>query len=238
MCSWENGLFVSRTYGSEYAVSKICFSPDFNITDSGVTFNHANGMGYDPSTNRLFICKLSSLSGTDGCDLSCDYSFYIVDGTTFEIVQTINLYDVVTEVCPQSIGISGITYNSSNNKIYVFTRKPERYVIEINDDYSYSDSFFICEDNDEGLFGDIASFDDYILTCFWNTSKSDFSNIVSFYDLSGNFIRDVELFGVTHIESIDIYDGRLVANFNDLSSDAGTKVYSVPLPDITQTDAI
>ena len=229
MCSFEDGIFVSQRPPTQidYYISKVNLNLDVGLINSRDTFNHANGMTYNPLSQKIYICKLSSASGTTGCDRTCDFSFYVVDSISFELEQEVDLFDIVKNVCPDSIGISGIAFNCSNNKYYVLTRKPKRYIIALNEDFSFYSSFYICDDSDDILFGDIASFENYVVTCYWNMVESDLSNIVSFYDLTGKLIKEIELFGITHIESIDRYDNRLIANFNDFYSGAITKVFSI-----------
>lgn len=229
ICSFENGIFVSQCppTQSDYYISKINLIGDADLTNSLNTFNHANGMTYNPYSQKIYICKLSSASGTTGCDRTCDYSFYVVDPTSFSLEQEIDLFDIVKDVCPESIGISGIAFNSSNNKLYVLTRKPKRYIIALNEDFSFYNAFYICDDSDDVLFGDIASFENYLVTCYWNMVESDLSNVVSFYDLTGKLVKEIDLFGITHIESIDRFGDKLIANFNDFYSGALTKVLSI-----------
>lgn len=231
LCSFENGYFVTLcpVTQKDYYVSKFFYQQKESFLNPSITYNHANGMAYNYLDKNLYICKLSSDSSTSGCDRDCDFSFYVVDSITFEILDEIDLYDIIKQVCPDSIGISGIAYNQKTQKIYVLTRKPKRFIIILNDDFSYNNSFFICDDSDDFLFGDISSFDDYIVTCYWNTKESDLSNIISFYDLSGNLVMDYEIYGITHIESIDKYNDRLLANFNDFSEGISTKIYAIDI---------
>lgn len=225
MCAFQDGFYLTQCSSSQgnYHVSMISDNGE-TILNSSNTFNHANGLSCDQESQRLFICKFAAQSGTDGCDRDCDFSFYIVNASTFEIEQEIDLYDIVKSICPESIGIGGIAFNNKTKKLCVLTRKPQRFVIFLNDDFSYDSSFFICDDGGEVLFGDICSIDDYIVTCYWDWN---FSNVVSFYDMLGNNVKNIELSGITHIESVDFLNGKLLANFNDFSNEIDTRVYAV-----------
>lgn len=225
MCSCQNGFFVTQSTSSQGQYSVLHLSSNGKIIKSSHnTFNHANGISYDSSSNKLYICKFAAESGTDGCDRTCDFSFYVVDADTFEIEKEIDLYNVVKGVCDDSIGIGGIAYNNETGKLCVLTRKPKRYIIFLNDDFTYDYSLYICDDNGEVLFGDICWLENYIAVCYWEWNQT---NTVSFYNLAGDNIDNIKIHGITHIESIDFYENRLIANFNDFSNDIDTKILAI-----------
>ena len=225
MCVSNNTIFITQCSSSQgqYHISRVSHSGSI-YSSSCNTFNHANGMSYDEDQNKLYVCKFAANSSTDGCDRDCDFSLLLINADTFEIEQEIDLFDVVKGVCAESIGIGGVAYNNKSKQLCVFTRKPKRYIIFLDDNYAYESSLYICDDYGEVLFGDICWFDEYLVTCYWDWG---YSNLVSFYDCYGNMIKSIELTGITHIESIDFYENKLFASFNDFSNDIDTKVFAI-----------
>ena len=186
-------------------------------------------MACDSLNRKAYICNLSSESGQSRCNRDTDYSFSVVNIDDFNVEIIVDLFDLVTSICPKSIGICGIAYNSSLRRTYVLTRRPQRYVIELDEHFAYLNHFYVCDASDDVVYGDIASFDNFILTCYWNNRESYYSNVVTFYDMQGSMVKTIELYGVSHIESIDFFHDMLIANFNDFSDGIETRIYGINL---------
>ena len=87
-------------------------------------------------------------------------------------------------------------------------------------------------DESNGLYGDMTCDDSYIYFCRWMKRDDVLLSAIDKYTYDGVFKGSCYLYGVTHIESIEMgNDGYCYANFIDFSNTRDLELYKFKIED-------
>ncbi len=176
---------------------------------------HANGMTYNSQTDEIIVTALDG-NGTSTTSMGVqDFSLFIVDPETLNIIRLVNLQSIILGINPNSVGISAVAYNEITDNYYVLTRYPERRIVTLTGNFEYVSDFPILFRSDPYLHGDICCDGEYLYTTAW--IRFGLENVVDIYTLEGELIETKEVNGLTHIEGIDRRNGRFYVNFIDFN---------------------
>ena len=235
MCVSDEYIYIAAAEqdGNDYRIRKIDRNTLNVIDESDIFYNHANGMTYNENTNELVVTALDGRSGLYRVSGAQDYSLFVCNASTLGIERVVNLEDIIKGISPDLLGISEIAYNSEKRQYFISTHHPNRYLIVLNEDFSLDSYIFIEEHNEEkGLYGDMTCDGDYIYFCRWVKEKDQMLNAIDRYTYDGEYTGSCYLFGVSHIESIEMgEDGYCYANFIDFSYTRDLELYRFRLED-------
>ena len=235
MCMSDDHIYIAAAdhNGNDYKIRKLDKNTLVVLGESTECYNHANGMAYNKNTNELVITGLDGRSGLYGTSGSQDYSLFVCDADTLKTKTMVCIENIVKGISPDLLGISEIAYNDERNQYFVSTHYPNRYLIVLNEDFSLN-SYMFMEPHSEsrGLHGDMTCDDNYIYFCRWMRENDVLLSAIDRYTYDGEFKGSCYLYGVTHIESIEIgSDGYCYANFIDFSNTRDLELYKFKIED-------
>ncbi len=232
VCVSEHYLFMSYSPScgidnNDYVIRKYDLEKGELLQEGTIKYNHANGMTYNKYRNELIVVGLNGNASQTTSVGDIDYSLFVVDADTLALKEIVNLKEIVLSVNPGNVGISGVAFNKIKNEYYILTRYPQRYVIVLNEEFSYKSHFFMLNFSDEsGTRGDISCDENYIYSVVW-LSPFTVENQIDVYTTSGEYVTSYHVNGVTHIEGIDKNDDFFYLVFIDFSKGPSGVVYKM-----------
>jgi len=218
----DDYIYVStanlENYNSNnFAVTKLNIETGEVILESSDTFGHANSLAYNDDTNELAVLSYDTSDTSTSCLIS------LLDTDTLTVKSTVDLKDVVSNVCSECSTLTNIDYNTTYNEYYILTGSPERYLITLDGNFNYKSHIYLGEYIADGT-GESAG------VSTWNGLCSDYNyfyiskfgdwdtreNSILIYDRIGNLVDTKTINGYQdHVEEMAVGNGKFYFVFHN-----------------------
>lgn len=148
----------------------------FRYKDDEWVFGHINDMTYNPNTNKLYIASY------DLNDSKTSGNLAVLDASTLEYEETLSLTHQ-----GERLSFHGIAYDRIHDQ-YILATSGEQYTF-LDSNFQFVNSISVMRYESDTLQG-IETDGEHIFRCLWRDNDR---NLISVYDLSGAFLRLIEV---------------------------------------------
>lgn len=149
----------------------------------GYNYQHANGLAYDSTNNRLFVVAW---------DVNNNYStVYIANPSTLEYVSSFDVSDAISAVIGEEnyIGVCSCAYDNDHGKLILLVRGDYIGFAVFNSNLELESFMRIVRPNPTASLQGMSYKDNIIYVC-WNVGDTD---LLTAYDYNGNLIYIVDV---------------------------------------------